>query len=146
MQNNRRISSLVNESPPQLSETTPDKSLKNFSTQYLGTGMWPSKTKHNDESQLINESMVLIGNQPRLDRRQAVSQSVHVPGDDRMALAAQRAALHYVQKARQSTTSNTNPYGLQNHAKLKIPPLKLSLTNALNTAEKSKAEVLYSGE
>jgi hypothetical protein len=53
MLGSKRISDLV-ESPPTLTENTPEKSIKNFSNQYLGAGMWPSKNNHgrNDRSKL----------------------------------------------------------------------------------------------
>ena len=57
------------ESPPALSESTPEKSVKNFSTRYLGTGMWPSKQAGRRPP---SESVILTQAQ-RPDRRQFVS-------------------------------------------------------------------------
>jgi hypothetical protein len=34
------------ESPPILTETTPEKGIKDFNRQYLKAGMWPSKGNH----------------------------------------------------------------------------------------------------
>lgn len=40
-----RLASVL-ESPPLLTETSPDKGIKDFSRQYLNQGMWPSKDNH----------------------------------------------------------------------------------------------------
>ena len=38
-----KLSSGMVESPPPLNDITPEKGIKDFNTQYLGQGMWPSK-------------------------------------------------------------------------------------------------------
>lgn len=39
------LSSII-ESPPPIADTSPDKTVKNFTRQYLNSGMWPSKANH----------------------------------------------------------------------------------------------------
>ena len=34
------------ESPPPVTDNTPEKGIKDFSRQYLNQGMWPSKGNH----------------------------------------------------------------------------------------------------
>lgn len=123
--NTQRVSSLV-ESPPELSETTPEKGVKNFSTQYLGGGMWPSKVKRREKCETQHIA--------RPDRRQFVSQSLYVAGNDRIAVAASKAARHYQQKVQERSLSK-GAYQNSTKKDIKMPPL--SLSNALSTAEKN---------
>ena len=48
-----KLSSMI-ESPPPVTENTPDKGIKDFNREYLGRqGMWPSKINHNNVTQSI---------------------------------------------------------------------------------------------
>jgi hypothetical protein len=40
-----KLSSII-ESPPAMTDTSPDKPIKDFTRQYLNQGMWPSKLNH----------------------------------------------------------------------------------------------------
>ena len=50
-----KLSSLL-ESPPPLTDPTPEKGIKDFNRKYLNTGMWPSKLNSNIHEYKIQTS------------------------------------------------------------------------------------------
>lgn len=56
-----KVSSLL-ESPPPVTDPSPDKGIKDFNTQYLNQGMWPSKLNSNVHEYQIKSNTARVTN------------------------------------------------------------------------------------
>ena len=56
-----KISSLL-ESPPPMTDPTPDKGIKDFNRQYLNSGMWPNKVNSNVHEYQVKSNLMREAN------------------------------------------------------------------------------------
>ena len=110
------------DSPPPITETSPEKGIKDFNRQYLGQGMWPSKAPNN---QRLHASNTLSGikSTDALAREQNIMMTFSNKGvNDSISLHNKTVSIRGTHK-KMPTASTVGPL--------------INLTNCLSTAEKT---------